>query len=53
MLEAMDHDLHKMRRNATSGFFSKRNVQALEPLIVDTTNRLLTRRRRKNLRHRI
>ncbi|KAJ4355384.1 uncharacterized protein N0V89_003400 [Didymosphaeria variabile] len=43
MLEAMDHDLHKMRRNATSGFFSKRNVQALEPLIINTTNRLLAR----------
>ena len=43
MLEAMDHDLHKMRRNATSSFFSKRNVQALEPLIVNTTNRLLAR----------
>jgi cytochrome P450 len=43
MLEAMDHDLHKMRRNATSGFFSKRNVQVLEPLIIDTTNKLLAR----------
>ncbi|KAK7192263.1 hypothetical protein DPSP01_012699 [Paraphaeosphaeria sporulosa] len=43
MLEAMDHDLHKMRRNATSSFFSKRNVQVLEPLVVNTTNRLLAR----------
>lgn len=43
MLEAMDHDLHKMRRNATSSFFSKRNVQVLESLVVNTTNKLLAR----------
>ncbi|KAJ4290380.1 hypothetical protein N0V90_010596 [Kalmusia sp. IMI 367209] len=43
MLEAMDHDLHKMRRNATSGFFSKRSIQALEPLVIRITNALMAR----------
>ncbi|KAF1844500.1 putative benzoate 4-monooxygenase cytochrome P450 [Cucurbitaria berberidis CBS 394.84] len=43
MLEAMDHDLHKMRRTAVSGFFSKRSVQALEPLVVQATEKLLDR----------
>lgn len=40
MLEAMDHDLHKMRRGAVSNFFSKRAVTDLEPYIVDTIENL-------------
>jgi cytochrome P450 len=43
MLEAMSHDLHKTRRSAVSNFFSKRNVQALEPLIVQNVEALLQR----------
>ncbi|KAF2111418.1 cytochrome P450 [Lophiotrema nucula] len=43
MLEAIDHDLHKMRRSAVSNFFSKRSVQALEPLVIDKAKRLVER----------
>ncbi|CAG5152694.1 uncharacterized protein ALTATR162_LOCUS2873 [Alternaria atra] len=43
MLETMDHDMHKMRRNAISPFFSKRSVQALEGLVVNNTQKLLSR----------
>ncbi|KAF2727332.1 cytochrome P450 [Polyplosphaeria fusca] len=43
MLETIDHDLHKMRRNAVSSFFSKRSIQALEPMVYDTTRRLIKR----------
>ena len=43
MLESMDHDLHKLRRTAVAGFFSKRSVQALEPLVVQATEKLLSR----------
>jgi cytochrome P450 len=39
----MDHDLHKMRRNAVSPLFSKRSVQALDGLVVNTTKKLLDR----------
>jgi cytochrome P450 len=43
MLEAMPHELHKTRRAAISNFFSKRSVQALEPLIVDSVSTLVQR----------
>jgi cytochrome P450 len=43
ILETMDHDLHRTRRNAITPFFSKRSVQALESLIINTTNKLLDR----------
>jgi cytochrome P450 len=43
MLEAMDHDLHKSRRGAVANFFSKRSVQALEPLVVSTVEALIQR----------
>ncbi|KAF2832484.1 putative benzoate 4-monooxygenase cytochrome P450 [Ophiobolus disseminans] len=43
MLEAMDHDLHKSRRSAVSNFFSKRSVQALEPLVLSSVERLVQR----------
>ena len=43
MLETLDHDLHKMRRDAMSGFFSKRSVQELESLVVQTVEKLCTR----------
>ncbi|KAH7093674.1 benzoate 4-monooxygenase cytochrome P450 [Paraphoma chrysanthemicola] len=43
MLEAMDHDLHKSRRSAVANFFSKRSVQALEPLVVSTVEQLILR----------
>jgi cytochrome P450 len=42
-LDTLDHDLHKMRRNAISPFFSKRSVQALEGLVVNNTKKLLSR----------
>lgn len=45
MLETMDHDHHRMRRNAVSGFFSKRAVQILEPLVVQKVDRLMERMR--------
>jgi cytochrome P450 len=43
MLEAMDHDLHKTRRTAVASFFSKRSVQALEPLVVRNVEKLIQR----------
>ncbi|KAF2024303.1 cytochrome P450 [Setomelanomma holmii] len=43
MLEAMDHDLHKSRRAAVANFFSKRSVQALEPLVISTVEDLIQR----------
>jgi cytochrome P450 len=43
MLEAVDHDLHKTRRGAVNNFFSKRSVQALEPLIVRNVEMLIER----------
>jgi cytochrome P450 len=43
MLEAVDHDLHKMRRGAANNFFSKRSVQSLEPLIVRSVDTLIER----------
>ncbi|KAF2120024.1 benzoate 4-monooxygenase cytochrome P450 [Lophiotrema nucula] len=43
MLETMDHDLHKARRNAAAPFFSKRRVHAITPLIEDKVRRLLAR----------
>ncbi|KAI4944235.1 hypothetical protein J4E91_008790 [Alternaria rosae] len=43
ILETMDHDLHKLRRNAVSPFFSKRSVQALEGLVVNNTKKLVNR----------
>lgn len=39
----MDHDLHRMRRNAVSGFFSKRSVKSLEPFIAETIEKLAGR----------
>lgn len=43
MLEAMDHDLHRMRRNSVAHFFSKRSVHALEPLVVQCVQGLMDR----------
>ncbi len=43
MLQAMEHDLHKSRRAAVSQFFSKRNIQALEPLIKSKVDKLESR----------
>lgn len=43
ILETMDHDKHRMRRNAVSPFFSKRSVQALEGLVVNNIKKLLRR----------
>jgi cytochrome P450 len=43
MLEAMPHDLHKTRRSAISNFFSKRSVQALEPLVIRSAEKLMQR----------
>ncbi|CAN9358279.1 unnamed protein product [Alternaria alternata] len=43
ILETMDHDKHRMRRNAVSPFFSKRSVQALERLVVNNIKKLLRR----------
>ncbi|KAG9195020.1 hypothetical protein G6011_00140 [Alternaria panax] len=43
ILETMDHEMHKMRRNAVSPFFSKRSVQALEGLVVNNMKKLLHR----------
>jgi hypothetical protein len=43
MLETMDHDLHRSRRSAVANFFSKRSVQALEPLIAGKAERLVQR----------
>jgi cytochrome P450 len=37
------HDLHKIRRNAITPFFSKRHVQAVEPDIQDKVERLCQR----------
>ena len=43
MLQAMGHDLHKMRRQAVNNFFSKRQIQALEPLIKSKVDKLTSR----------
>jgi cytochrome P450 len=43
MLEAISHDLHKTRRNAVANFFSKRSVQALEPLVIESVETLIQR----------
>lgn len=43
LLQSMDHDLHRKRRAALNPFFSKRNIQQLEPMIMEKVNRLLDR----------
>ena len=43
MLQAMDHDLHRNRRQAVSQFFSKRNIQELEPLMKSKVDKLASR----------
>lgn len=37
---AANHDLHKMRREALSPFFSKRNILYLEPVITQKVEQL-------------
>ena len=46
MFETMDHNLHRYRRAALNPFFSKRSVQALEPVIQEKVDELLGRRRK-------
>ncbi|KAF2653822.1 benzoate 4-monooxygenase cytochrome P450 [Lophiostoma macrostomum CBS 122681] len=43
MLETMDHDLHKSRRSAVSNFFAKSSVQQLQPLVIESVNKLIAR----------
>ena len=43
MLQAMDHDLHRKRRQAVAKFFSKRSVHELEPLVKSKIAKFLKR----------
>lgn len=43
ILQTMDHDLHRKRRQPLSPFFSKRSIQALEPFIKEKVDRLISR----------
>jgi cytochrome P450 len=43
LVEAIDHDTHRMKRKAAEPFFSKRSVQALEGAIVAKVEKLLAR----------
>ncbi|MCJ1359966.1 MAG: hypothetical protein MMC33_009969 [Icmadophila ericetorum] len=38
-----DHNLHRMRRGALGSFFSKQNIQTLEPSLQATVDKLCTR----------
>ncbi|KAL9105922.1 MAG: hypothetical protein Q9227_008982 [Pyrenula ochraceoflavens] len=41
MFETLNHDLHRKRRIAASSFFSKRSIQALEPVLRQKTDELI------------
>ena len=41
--KTIEHDLHKMRRNQLSPFFSKASIRTLEPLLVHKVDKLCTR----------
>jgi cytochrome P450 len=43
LFQTVDHDVHRMRRAALSPFFSKRNIQALEGLILGKVDELAER----------
>lgn len=43
VFQAVDHDVHRMRRAALSPFFSKRSIQELESMIVDKIEDLCSR----------
>jgi cytochrome P450 len=43
LFQTVDHDVHRMRRAALSPFFSKRNIQALEGLILGKVDELTER----------
>lgn len=42
-LATIDHDHHRLRRNAINPFFSKTNVRKLEPVIQSNVSKLMTR----------
>jgi cytochrome P450 len=39
----IDADLHKLRRSALSPFFSRRSINALEPILVEKVNKVCSR----------
>lgn len=41
--KTIEHDLHKLRRNQLSSFFSKASIRTLEPLITGKIDRLCSR----------
>ncbi|KAH8701455.1 benzoate 4-monooxygenase cytochrome P450 [Phaeosphaeriaceae sp. PMI808] len=43
LFQTVEHDVHRMRRAALSPFFSKRNIQALEGLILGKVDELAER----------
>jgi cytochrome P450 len=43
IVDVIDHDFHKRKRQAMEPFFSKRSVQGLESQIVDKVEKLLSR----------
>ena len=43
ILQTMDHDLHRKRRQPMSTYFSKRRIQTLEPVIKEKVDRLILR----------
>ena len=43
VFQAVDHDVHRMRRAALNPFFSTQSIQELEPMIVDKVQRLCGR----------
>ncbi|KIX00556.1 uncharacterized protein Z518_09621 [Rhinocladiella mackenziei CBS 650.93] len=43
LFQTVEHDVHRMRRAALSPFFSKRNIQALEGLIISKVDELAER----------
>lgn len=43
MLQTMEHDFHRRRRAAVSGFFSKRSVHGLEPVVKRKIAKLVAR----------
>ena len=43
MFQTRTWDLHRRRRQAFAGFFSKRSVQALEPLVLENVRKLIRR----------
>ncbi|KAJ5427840.1 hypothetical protein N7491_008282, partial [Penicillium cf. griseofulvum] len=43
IVTTVEHDIHRQRRNAVSGFFSTASIRQLEPIIQATMSRLLER----------